>query len=156
MSGVTLKVTSSKSKLPKIKAALQAHEVVAGILRTAGKHSSGENVAQIAAYNEFGTPKIPERPAFRASFHTNRAKYQKELAKIAKSGLNGNRITPMDFNHLGREAVNDIERSIVAGSWTPNAESTQLKKGRGKQLINDPWIDTGQTLNSVDFRVDKS
>ena len=120
------------------------------------KHSSGENVAQIAAYNEFGTPKIPERPAFRASFHTNRAKYQSGLAKIAKSGLKGNRITASDFNPLGREAVNDIERSIVAGSWTPNAESTQLKKGRGKQLINDPWIDTGQTLNSVDFRVDKS
>ena len=140
MSGVTLKVTSSKSKLPKIKAALKGHEVVAGILRTAGKHNSGENVAQIAAYNEYGTPTIPERPAFRASFHKNRAKYQKELAAIAKSGLKGSRITPSDFNALGREAVTDIERSITAGSWTPNAESTQLKKGKGKQLINDPGL----------------
>lgn len=156
MSGVTLTVTSTKNKLPSIRRALAEYEVVAGVLRTAGKHrNSDESVAQIAAYNEYGTPTIPERPAFRASFHKNRKKYISGLVKIADSGLNGSKITSSDFDALAREAVNDIERSIVSGNWVANAVGTQLKKGNGKQLINDPWIDTGQTINSIDYRVEK-
>jgi len=58
MSGVTLTVKKSKSLLPSIRRAFDDYEITAGIYETAGKHDkSDETVAQIAAYNEFGTPK---------------------------------------------------------------------------------------------------
>ena len=154
MSGVTLTVKKSKSLLPSIRRAFDDYEITAGIYETAGKHDkSDETVAQIAAYNEFGNPKVPERPAFRTSFFNNRKKYLKMLTAAVRRGMKGTKLRLRWMEAIGEEAKRDIEHSIVSGDWAPNAESTQLKKGGGKQLINDPWIDTGQTLDSVEYRV---
>ena len=114
-----------------------------------------ESVAQIAAYNEYGTPTIPERPAFRASFFKNRKKYIAILIKITRSGLKGDKLRKSAFDSLGKVAQRDIENSIAGGSWAANAESTQLSKGRGKQKINDPLIATGQMIDSVGYKVKK-
>ncbi len=170
MAGVSFKITKSTNSMPKIKAAFNEYKVEAGILSNAGKHqNSKESVAQIAFYNEYGTPKIPERPAFRASFNNNRKKYTGMLTKMARRGFKGRKVGKSAFNALGREAVDDIQRSIVSGSWVANAPSTQAAKGRrsgnlfngitpskksgGGQLINDPLVDTGQMLDSVSYRV---
>lgn len=143
--------------MPKIRAAFNDYEVSAGILESAGKHDdSSESVAQIAAWNEYGTAKIPERAAFRTSFFNNRKKYLKQLRKISSGGFKGKKLKVAAFDALGREARNDIQKSIAKGGWKPNAESTQLKKGGGKQRINDPLINTGQMINSVDYRVEKN
>ena len=124
-------------------------------------------MAQIAAYNEYGTPTAPERPAFRASFFKNRKKYIAMLVKIARSGMKGDKLRQSAFDSVGRVAQKDIERSIVSGGWVANAESTQLAKGRrsgsnnefgrasGGQKINDPLIDTGEMLDSVSYKVKK-
>jgi hypothetical protein len=158
MSGLTFTVKKKKSSLmPKIRKAFDDdYEVQAGIFREAGKHdNSDESVAQIAAYNEFGTPKSPERPAFRTSFFKNRKKYLKMLKAIARAGFKGRKLKQNAFDMVGLEAKTDIEKSISSGNWAPNAESTQLRKGKGKQLVNDPLIDTGQMLDSVDYKVKK-
>lgn len=169
MSGVTFKVKRSKSLMPHIKDALKPYQITAGIHQDAGNHvvvaktvngrpsyeMGDEPVAQIAAKNEYGTGGVPERPAFRASFFNNRKKYLKMLTGIAQDGLQGHKITISDFNAVGAEAKKDIETSIVSGNWIANSESTQLKKGGGKQKINDPLIDTGQVLNSVGYKVTK-
>jgi hypothetical protein len=142
--------------MPKIKAAFDDFEVAVGILASAGKHAdSNESIAQLAAWNEYGTPKIPERPAFRASFHTNRKKYLKMLRGISQKGFTGKKITANSFDHIGRTAQKDVQKSISGGSWAANAESTQFKKGGGKQRINNPLINTGQTIDSVSYRVKK-
>ena len=154
MSGLTLKVRRSQSKMPKIKAAFKERQIEAGILYSAGKHgNSDKSVAEIAFINEYGTAKIPERPAFRSSFAKNRKKYKRMVIKLARKGFKGKKLNDRDYDRIGRTAKNDIERSIVSGSWVANAPSTQLRKGGGKQLINDPLIDTGQMLDSVDYRV---
>tara|TARA_Y100000385_G_C13016093_1_gene603909 strand:- start:779 stop:1210 length:432 start_codon:yes stop_codon:yes gene_type:complete len=140
--------------MPKIRAAFKDVEVSAGILGSAGRHEdSRESVAQVAAYNEYGTAKIPERPAFRASFHKNRKKYLNKLIAISKKTFKTQRMKLSAFDALGKEARNDIQMSIAGGSWVANAESTQLRKGKGKQLINDPLINSGQMINSVDYKV---
>ena len=142
--------------MPKMRAAFKDYEVSAGIFPEAGKHDdSNESIAQIAAWNEYGTPKIPERPAFRASFFNNRKKYLKALIAISKRAFKTQKLKQSAFEALGKEAKNDIERSIVSGSWIANAISTQSKKGKGKQLINDPLINTGQTLSKVNYKVKK-
>ena len=142
--------------MPSIKAAVKPYAVEAGIFNNAGYYiESREHVAQVAAWNEYGTPRNPERPAFRSSFFTNREKYLKQLKKIARKGLKGEKANRKWFNKLGAEAKNDIQASIARGGWKPNAKSTQLQKGGGKQLINNPLIDTGLLLESVDYKVTK-
>ena len=156
MSGLTFKVIKSKSLMPAIRKAFQDYEVTAGIHQDAGKHgNSNESVAQVAAYNEYGTATAPERPAFRASFFKNRKKYIAMLVKIARSGMKGQKLRPSAFDSLGKVAQKDIEQSIARGGWVANALSTQISKGKGKQLINDPLIDTGQMIDSVGYKVKK-
>lgn len=156
MSGITLTVKRTYSLVPEIQASIQAYEISAGVFRHAGKHrNSDELVAQVAAYNEFGTPTIPERAAFRSSFFHNRDKYLSMLVKIGRSMLKGQKVRSSRLEAMGEEAADDIRKSIVSGPWTANAESTQRKKGGGKQLINDPLVDTGQVLDSVDYEVIK-
>ena len=130
--------------------------IEAGIFEDAGVHhesDSGESVAQIAHQNEFGTFRIPERPFMRTSFFSNRRKYNRKLREITRRGLQGNTLRRSSFDTLGREAVRDIEHSIASGDWEANAESTQLKKGGGHQLINSPLIASGQMIDSVTYKV---
>jgi hypothetical protein len=142
--------------MPSIKAALKPYQVEAGIFDNAGFYiESRESVAQVAAFNEFGTPRNPERPAFRTSFFINREKYLKQLKKIAAKNLKGKKTDKKPFNALGKEAQGDIQTSIARGGWKANAKSTQLQKGGGKQLIDNPLIDSGLLLESVDYRVTK-
>ena len=156
MSGVTFNLKKTKSKMPAIKAAFKDYDVEAGILQSAGKHKdSDESVAQVALWNEYGTPKIPERPAFRSSFAKNQKKYFAMLKKMVGKGFKGRKLTMLEYEKLGKEARDDIQKSIVGGGWVPNAPSTQKAKGKGKQLINDPLVNTGQTVDSVDYRVKK-
>jgi len=155
MSGLTFTVRRTASLLPQVARAFDDWQVEAGIFESAGPHNNsddGESVAQIAHRNEYGI-EVPERPAFRASFFDNRRKYQRKLLIITRRGFQGRRLTRRDFDPLGREAKNDIEHSIASGPWLANADSTQLRKGGGHQLINSPLIDTGQMIDSVDFRV---
>lgn len=158
MSGVTFKVQRTTNRLSGVMKAFKDYKVEAGIFEDAGKHlnsEDGESVAQIAHKNEYGTPGIPERPFLRTSFFDNRKKYQKMIRDIAQDGLQGGRITANTFEPLGRVARLDIERSIVSGNWEDNAESTQINKGGGEQLINSPLIDSGQMLDSVEYKVSR-
>lgn len=135
---------------------MKERTVTAGIHKDAGKHKDSKKglpVATIAAFNEYGTPTAPERPAFRASFAKNRKKYKKALGKLGTLAFNA-KSTLAGMKKIGREAKGDIQKSIVSGGWASNAESTMLSKGGGKQLINRPLINTGQVLDSVDYELD--
>lgn len=152
---VVLRVKSSGSKLPSIHAKMKGRTVTAGIHKSAGKHKGskkGLSVATIAAFNEFGTPTAPERPAFRSAFLKNRKKYKKAMGKLGTKSFNSES-TLSGMRKLGIEAKKDIQKSIVSGSWAPNAESTMLSKGGNQQLINRPLINTGQVLDSVDYEL---
>ena len=146
-----LKIVTKNSRFDEIKRGLKSTAISAGIHRSAGKHKNADvPVATVAAWVEYGNSRTPERPAFRVSFSSNRRKYMAELAKIAQRELQG--VNPTrSMVLLGEQASTDIQRSMASGNWIPNAPSTQLKKGRGKQEINRPWIDTGQTIDSVDW-----
>lgn len=153
---LVLKVKRTRSKMPAIEAQMKERTITAGIHKSAGKHKDSKQglpVAEIAAFGEFGTPTAPERPAFRSSFIKNRKKYKKTLGKLGTLAFNS-KSTLEGMKKLGREAKGDIQKSIVSGSWAPNAESTMLGKGGGKQLINRPLINTGQVLDSVDYELD--
>tara|TARA_R100000541_G_C1854456_1_gene78183 strand:+ start:78 stop:575 length:498 start_codon:yes stop_codon:yes gene_type:complete len=159
---VKTKKTRSNAELKQKLGSLSKYSVSAGIFATAGKHpgsKDGSTYAEIARINEFGTEKIPERPAFRSSFKANRRLYRKTIRNVAEDVFKwwgGGRVDAKKIMaKLGNRAVNDIEKSIVGGSWAANAESTMLKKGKGQQLINRPLIDTGKTLEKIEWKFRK-
>ena len=157
-------IRQTTSLLPSIRRAFDDYQVEAGVFPESGKHPhSKETYAQLAHWNEYGTARIPERPAFRTSFFENRRKYARKLRLIAQRGLQGNNLSRNSFDAIGREAVRDIERSILSSSrWVDNALSTQWAKGGYHQFINKPLVGAernGQphrhTMNVLDYKVTK-
>ena len=127
---------------------LDGQSVSVGILKNAGKHN-GVDLVDIAAWNEYGTSRIPPRPFMRLSTEKNAKKW----ANIAKTQvgrvIDGAPVSQaMDF--IGSVAKGDIQevigdRSLLAA----NAPSTVRRK-----KSDAPLIDTGRLRQSVDYRVD--
>jgi len=122
---------------------------------------SGVTMLEVAAANEFGAPgaHIPERSFLRSTVTKNKNKYKKLgvdlVKKIVKNPSKEEYMT--GAGKIGLTAVNDVRETMVNLMDPPNAESTQLKKGRslGKgEKVNNPLIDTGQLKQSITYVVD--
>ena len=121
-------------------------EVVAGI--QAGAVNEGLQVAEYAAWNEFGTRSIPARPFMRNYVDNNTDRLIRLMANGVTQIALGNATTMGLLNTLGLEMQSGIKRSITGGDFAPNAPYTVQKKGSNK-----PLIDTGVMLNSVTFAI---
>ena len=143
--------------LRKAKAAKGVQEIEVGFYSTA-KYSethAGKNggrrqeplpVTNVAAFNEFGTKNIPERPFFRQAIQT----MQDPLLDILKENVDP-RTMVVDRNtagKLGIEAQAQIQESIVRLDRPPNSPATIKLKGS-----SNPLIDTGFLKNSVVWKV---
>ncbi|MCK5444381.1 MAG: hypothetical protein KAI73_02085 [Rhodospirillaceae bacterium] len=108
-------------------------------------------IAEYAAYNEFGTADIPERPFMRTTFDANTAKYIDLATRaVGKAVDNPQRVSFM-FKPLANEVRNDIIEAIQGGPWVPNAESTAQAKG-----YNQPLVETGQMQRAVVIKTGKA
>jgi hypothetical protein len=143
--------------------------VKAGILADAGAHkdADGLTVAEIAIFNEFGTPTIPERGFMRAAA-VELTPIMKALgARMLSAYISGKLTLDQALDTMGLKAVAVIKRTIRDWEDPPNAPSTirakARKTGRAKlakakskggeaELLsqyNNPLEDTGQLRNSV-------
>lgn len=111
---------------------------------------------QKAIWNEFGTRRIPERPAVRTAIRggkaSNEALLKSEAVKIVKAAAIGHGAAPIKTNALRRLGVKvkgDIQDEIDAWSTPPNAPSTIAKKGS-----SNPLIDTGAMKSAVGWEVE--
>jgi len=111
-------------------------------------HPDGTSVAEAAFFNEFGTTKIPARPAFRAMIANESPGWGVMMGKAAKH-YDYNGVTVLQF--MGVKISEQLQQSIVGWQSPPNAASTIKAKG-----FNKPLIHTSHTLNSVDFEVNTS
>ena len=154
--GVTVSMTGGE-KYKKFLAKLGeiAGGVKAGILNGATT-TDGKSIAEYAAYNEFGGANNhpPSRP-FMRTVAKERPKVWvgKMVAKIR-----GNATKPEAWKGAlvlaGESMKSDIQYSIQAGTWTPNAPATVAAKQRkGKVEPDHPLIDTGQMLAAVSYEV---
>ena len=152
--GVTVSMTGGE-KYKKFLAKLGeiAGGVKAGILNGATT-TDGKSIAEYAAYNEFGTRNIPARPFMRT--------VAKERPKVwvgkMVNQIKGRATQPEAWKGAlvlaGESMKSDIQYSIQAGTWTPNAPATVAAKQRkGKVEPNHPLIDTGQMLAAVSYEV---
>ena len=154
MSGVTVNLEGGK----KYKRFLEkvgeiAGGVKAGILGGATS-ADGKNIAEYAAYNEFGTKNIPARPFMRTVAKERPKVWVGQMVRK----IRGNATKPEAWKGAlvlaGESMKSDIQYSIQAGKWTPNAPATVAAKARkGKTEPDHPLIDTGQMLAAVSYEV---
>lgn len=133
----------------------------------AGK-KTGESIAKVARWNEFGTRQgIPQRPFLRTAIQNNERKWHELLKTLIQRAMDENKSLTPALKLFGEEVKKDIQESILDGGWTPNAPIT-IKGGwmrnkisgkpfkvEGKGSSKPPLIDTGTLLKSVDVRTDE-
>ena len=110
---------------------------------------AGADEVQKAAWNEFGTTRITERPFFRGAMAENKGSYGALMRSDAKKIVSGEQTMRRTLDRLGLKAQGDVQQSIVDLRTPGNAESTKKKKGS-----SNPLIDTGAMRAAVSFKVE--
>jgi hypothetical protein len=126
-------------------------EVFVGV--PAGKTApNGTPLAAVAAFNEFGTEDIPERPAFRRAIGSaaGRAELRGLSKRLLGSVVKGKMTEDVALEVLGQAGAARVKDEIRNGDFEPNAPSTIAKKGS-----DHPLIDTSQLINEVTYQVQK-
>lgn len=142
------KLTPKGLKLKKIARKLDKMQVDVGFQEGA-TYENGISVAQVAAWNEYGTTRMPARPFIRTTFSRDRDKIQNYLsAEVKKMIETGDIDAEATFNRIGAYSKSLVQKNIREGPWVPNAPSTIRKKGSSR-----PLIDTGQMRQSVQYVV---
>ena len=132
--------------------------VKVGFFSTA-RYEDGTPVAAVAAWNEFGTKTIPERPFFRNAL----AEMEDGIANIIKAGIDTKKMVVDDrlAGRVGEYVAGQVQESITALKDPPNAPETvarKRKKLHGKKGVGggeDPLIDTGFMHDSVTWQVEQ-
>ena len=97
------------SKLKK----MQKDAVTVGIHKSAGNHDNSDlTVAEVAAYNEFGTERSPERSFMRSTMRENRLKYRLNVIRIVKAIGDGKSPRKM-MGLFGHVAATKVVNSVI-------------------------------------------
>lgn len=108
------------------------------------RYRSISQVAEIAAYQEFGTEFIPARPFMSTSFDESQVELTELKKKLYDKILEGRLTTERALVILGEFMSNKTKRKIKDITSPPNRPSTIKRKGS-----SNPLIDTAQMINSV-------
>jgi hypothetical protein len=135
----------------KILKRVQAHaasgaHVVVGIPKGNNKTYQGTQVgiAEVAAWNHWGTSQIPARPFISGPVKANEMRIRALQARLMKGFVEGKISEKVALTLLGTEVLNLILTAINSGFPPPNAPST-IKNKKSSQ----PLIDTGQLKGAL-------
>lgn len=122
----------------------QTREVAVGVLT--GTNSDGTSIAEYATYNEFGTDRIPARPANGIAFDENRASIAADFDRQVGAILEGRQTADGALTRIGMEHAGRVQQVITGRNILPAlAPSTvAAKKGSTKTLV-----DTSAYANSI-------
>ena len=118
--------------IKRAKRAKSVRSVEIGFFESA-KYPDGTPVASVAAWNEFGTETIPERPFFRNAIDDSK----KELLEVLTENIDP-RTLEVDrrvAGLMGQQMVGRIQRSITTLRTPANKPVTVLLKGSSNPLI---------------------
>jgi len=115
-----------------------------GIQKDAGTEKDGQSIAAIAAYNEFGTDRIPERSFMRSTFDEQHSKIKGIINKQYSLILKGHKTVKGSLGLIGEYMEGRIKKKITDLKTPPNAPITIARKGS-----SNPLIDTGRMRASV-------
>lgn len=149
-----VKITKDLSVWNKLKKNFIASEKIEGQLGWFEENRYGPDrqnlqMAQVAAWNEEGTEKIPERPVMRVGLldaflaGANKNAFKAMVKDVAEGK------TPMRAFNLHDENFKITLREAMRDWKTPgNAALTIELKG-----FDDPWIETSELMANVNFKV---
>lgn len=133
--------------------------VSVGFFSTA-KYPDGTPVAAVAAWNEFGTKRIPERPFFRQALGIVRD----EVRGLIRAGVDGRTLAvrPNLGATVGAVVQGAIQQRIVDLDQPPSSRQTirakQAKRrpgsGNTRWGASNPLIDTGKMRTSVAWQIE--
>jgi hypothetical protein len=124
----------------------KASVVDIGFLENAS-YPDGTQVALVAAVQEFGSSSrgIPPRPFFRHMIAAHKGEWPDAAKQLL---VDNNYDSTRTLQKMGEGIKGQLQQSIVDTNSPPLAPTTIAAKGFDK-----PLIDTGQMINSVDYRV---
>lgn len=124
-------------------------KVAIGVLGSnAGKSHGATTLYDVAAANEFGTSRIPERSFLRETLDVHHAKVVAFCKKQGAEVVRGTISNEAALNRIGLFVQGLIQARIASGIEPANAESTIAAKGSSK-----PLIDSGQLRASITYEV---
>ena len=113
-------------------------------------YPEGPTVAEVAAWNEFGTVHIPPRPFMRQSVDKYESQIKTMCAEQLKAIAEGSANADEALRAIGALQVGLIQHEIGAGGFVENADSTIKQKDSSQ-----PLIDEGRMRQSVLYVVKK-
>lgn len=122
-----------------------------GVLQSEGaQRHRGSNltVAEIGAFHEFGTKRIPRRAFIRGWYDEKQAEAKAAIGAMAESVVRGKRTADEAANILGQAFVGGIQKRISGGIPPALAASTIKQK---KSSV--PLVDTGQLRTSITYQI---
>lgn len=151
MMGYTKTIKGSHQPILDFVSEIGSYCIKAGILENNKLTLRGKTpIAEYAFYNEFGTKNIPERPFIGTSTDEDSATWIKGLKKDSKKAMAGLISIDDTLDSLGKKMKKSIKTKIKAITTPENRPSTIKKKG-----FDNPLIDTGLMLETVDYEVFK-
>ena len=130
-------------------AKLSGWMIEAGLFADSGDHD-GTPLAQIGFWQEFGTRTIPARPWLSGGAEFIERAALKQMTRIAQriGRLPSNPKLLLD--PLANAVAEGIRSYAMNHAWTPNALSTERRKG-----FNWPLVETGAMIDAIDGRAKK-
>ena len=119
-------------------------EVVVGVQQ--GANNDGQQIAEYAAYNEFGTENIPERSFMRSAFDENLAEIRRDMNSQCGRVQAGQITMRTALGLVGLRHQDQIKNKIDTNIPPPNSPVTIALKGSSHTLI-----DTGAMKNSIHY-----
>ena len=120
-------------------------EVRIGYQHGEATEDDGTDICDIAAWNELGTVTAPSRPFMRQSVDNNEAQINGFL-QTQKQRLLAGESAQQVLNSIGIFQKALIQKTIVDGSFVPNAQATIVAKDSDR-----PLIDSGRMRQSVNY-----
>jgi hypothetical protein len=112
---------------------------------------TGETVATVATFQEFGTQDIPQRAFLRSTMFEQRDKIVEAFARWTGKMIETPMVTPLQaMSEIGKIVVGFVERKVdTSRSWAQaNAASTIRKKG-----FDYPLHETDKMAKSITWAV---
>lgn len=129
------------------------------------RHSGSEmSVVEVAGVHEFGTKsagrnhdiEIHRRSWLRDYVDGNKSKIKSRLKKVATRAIDKGVSITVPLETFGVVTVGEIQERISSGIRPANAQSTIMRKTKGKGGATTPLIDTGQFRSSISYLVENS
>lgn len=127
-----------------------------GVFSDATREGSKTTVAQYAAYNEFGTTRIPKRRFLGSTMEERQEEWTETIKGSASSSLKGGQFNNRSILELiGKGAVKDVQAKIMSNMEPPNAPSTVArKKAKGINPVRTLY-ETGLMHASVEYKIEE-